>query len=63
MADHFYGTNLGGGTDASGISTGTSTTSKTVEVRIHDGDGISKTDVLIALEKIAEYITKNNVPA
>lgn len=64
MADHFYGVNIGAGFDPSGVSTGTSTTSKKVEVRIEDGvTGNNKTEVLKALEAIAARITKDNAPA
>lgn len=64
MADHFYGASIGTGADASGVSTGTSTTSKNVEVRVHDGvTGMNKFEVLKLIEVIAEYIEKNNAPA
>lgn len=64
MADHFYGINLGGGFDPSGVTVGTSTGSKNVEVRITDGvTGINKTEVLKALEAIEARIEKNDAPA
>lgn len=64
MADHFYGVNIGVGFDPAGVSTGTSTTSKKVELRIEDGvSGNNKVEVLKALEEIKAYITKANAPA
>lgn len=64
MADHFIGVNIGAGFDPAGVSTGTSTTSKKVELRINDGvSGNNKMEVLKALEEIKAYIIKNNAPA
>lgn len=64
MANHYYGVSIGAGADASGVSTGTSTTSKKIELRIEDGvTGMNKMEVLKALEALAEYISKNNAPA
>lgn len=64
MADHFYGVNIGGGADPSGISTGTSTTSKKVELRVNDGvSGNNKMEVLRAIEEIKAYIIEGNAPA
>jgi hypothetical protein len=64
MADHFYGINIGGGADPAGVSTGTSTTSKKVELRIEDGvTGNNKVQVLRAIEAIKARITKDNAPA
>ena len=64
MADHFYGVNIGAGADASGVSTGTSTTSKKVELRIEDGvSGNSKTEVLKAIDTIRRKIVEDNAPA
>jgi hypothetical protein len=46
------------------VSTGTSTTSKKVELRIEDGvSGNNKTEVLKAIEAIKEKIEKSNAPA
>lgn len=64
MANHYYGVDIGAGFDPAGVSTGTSTTSKKVEVVILDGvSGNNKTEVLKALEAIAARITKDNAPA
>lgn len=64
MADHFYGVNLGAGADAGNVSTGTSTTSKKVELRIEDGvTGNNKKEVLKALEVIKSKIIKSDAPA
>lgn len=64
MADHFYGINLGGGLDPSGVTFGTVTASKNVELRVTDGvTGINKTEVLKALEAIKARVEKNDAPA
>jgi hypothetical protein len=64
MADHFYGINIGGGADPSGVSTGTSTTSKKVELRVEDGvSGNNKMEVLKAIEAIRNKIIEGNAPA
>jgi hypothetical protein len=55
MADHFYGVNIG---QALGeVSTGTSTTSKKVELRVEDSvSGNSKVEVLLAIDKLRAHI-------
>jgi hypothetical protein len=64
MADHFYGVNMGAGVDPSGVSTGTSTTSKKVELRIEDGvSGNNKMEVLKAIEAIKNKIIEGDAPA
>jgi hypothetical protein len=64
MADHYYGVDIGATFGSGGVSTGTSTTSKNVEIRIRDGvTGMNKTEVLKAIEKLEAYITVNNAPA
>lgn len=62
MADHFYGVNLGDEMPAE-VSTGTSTTSKKIELRIEDGNSLSKTDVIKALDSLKAYIARDNAPA
>lgn len=64
MADTFYGINIGGGADPNGVSTGTSTTSKKVELRVEDGvSGNNKVEVLRAIEAIKAKILEGNAPA
>lgn len=64
MADHFYGVNMGAGADEAGVSTGTSTTSKKVELRVEDGvSGNNKTEVLKAIEAIKAKIISGDAPA
>lgn len=64
MADHFYGANMGAGIDPYNVSTGTSTTSKKVEVRIEDGvSGNNKLQVIKALKAILAKIIEDNAPA
>jgi hypothetical protein len=64
MADHFFGCNIGVGADPSGVSTGTSTTTKKVEVRVEDGvSGNNKVEVLKAIENIMNAIIEGSAPA
>jgi hypothetical protein len=57
MASHFYGANLGAGIDPNNVATGTSTTSKNVELQVVDGvTGNNKVQVLMALEAIKQKI-------
>jgi hypothetical protein len=64
MANHYFGLNIGAGADPSGVSTGTSTTSKNVELVIVDGvTGNNKMEVLKALEAIMNKIIEGNAPA
>lgn len=61
MADHFYGVNMGAGIDASNVSTGTSTTSKKVELRIEDGvTGNNKKQVILAVKAILAKLIKSD---
>lgn len=61
MADHFYGLNIGG--SIGDVATGAATTSKSIELRLHDGDGLTKTDVAKALEVLQGYLDTQNAPA
>lgn len=64
MADHFYGVNIGAALGGDGVSTGTSTTSKKVELRVEDGvSGNNKKEVLVAIEKIKAEIMTGDAPA
>lgn len=65
MADHFYGIDApGAGADPDGVSTGTSTTSKKVELRVEDAvSGNNKTEVLKAIDTIRAYIVESDAPA
>ena len=64
MADHFYGVNKGAGADPNGdvgfqaVAVGTSTTGKSIELRLHDGDALNKIEVLKALEALEDYILR-----
>lgn len=63
MADHFYGVNLGDEMPAE-VSVGTSTTSKTFELRITDAvTGTNKLAVLKALDTLKAYLVRDNAPA
>lgn len=64
MADHFYGVTVPGADKAVGnVTKATSTTSANVELRIHDGVTVSKTEALLACEAIMAYITTDGAPA
>lgn len=63
MADHFYGVNLGDEMPAE-VTVGTSTTSKTFELRITDGvTGTSKLAVIKALDTLKAYLVRDSAPA
>jgi hypothetical protein len=60
MASHYFGVDMGAGIDASNVSTGTSTTSKKVELVVEDGiSGNNKKMVLLAIEAIKAKILKS----
>lgn len=64
MADHFYGVDVSGADKAVGnVTKATATTGDTVEVRIHDGAGLSKTQVLLALQAVESFIVVDGAPA
>lgn len=64
MANHYYGADIGAGADPQGVATGTSTTSKKVEVVVLDGvSGNNKFEVVRALETIIRKILQGNAPA
>jgi hypothetical protein len=64
MANHYFGVSIGAGLDPSGVSTGTSTTSKNVELVVLDGvSGNNKVEVLKAIEEIKNAIIEGNAPA
>lgn len=62
MADHFYSTGMGamGPVD---VTEGTSTQSGVVELRIHDGAGLTKLEVLNCIEAIEQRIIRDSAPA
>lgn len=60
MTTKYYGTNRGGSV-ATDISTGASTTSKAIELAVVTStSGITKMDVLKALEAIEAAVTQDN---
>jgi hypothetical protein len=64
LANHYFGATVPGSTLASRVTTGTSTTSKNVEVVVLDGvTGNNKVEVLKALEAIMDFIATSNAPA
>ena len=62
MADHFYSVNKGDKFDPNTVTVGTSTSSESIELRIHDGDSIvnTKMNVIMALETLIAYFEKPN---
>ena len=69
MADHFYGVSIGVGADpdtaagGTGVTFGTSTASTAIELRVTDGAGVTKVDLLKALEVIEYYVAQAGAPA
>ena len=65
MADHYYGVDIGHGTDPAAVTTGTSSTATLdIELRILDGvTGMNKKEVIKALDTIKLHIIKASAPA
>jgi hypothetical protein len=63
MADHFYSVVKGDGLSPGNVTFGTSTSAEAIELRVVDGAGISKTDLMIALKAIQNYIVQASAPA
>ncbi len=62
MTDRFYGADLGD-TMQEEITEATTTTSKVVELRVeYDAAGLTKTDVLLAIESIKQRISQKTWP-
>lgn len=64
MANHYYGVTIPqSSATPSDISTGTSTTSKNVELVVLDGvTGRSKLELIKALEQFINYIATHDAP-
>lgn len=60
MAIQYYGLNRGENEDD--VTTGASTTSKKLEVTLDLTGGFERSEVLLALEKIANYILEHDFP-
>lgn len=58
MADRFYSVDRG--ENEFSVTEGSSTSGEDVEVRFDLSSGMSKSEVLLALEKIKNHITKGN---
>lgn len=65
MADHFYGVSDTGSNKAvtGNITVGTSTNSTKIELRVTDGQSISKARLLSAIEALQNYIVTHDAPA
>ncbi len=61
MADHFYGISKGAGVDPKGgvggvgVTADTATTSLAIELRLADGAGLTRYEVLNAIEQLKNY--------
>lgn len=57
MANHYFGVTVPGAGALGAVTTGTSTTSKNVELVVLDGvTGRNKVQLLLAIEQIKQYI-------
>lgn len=65
MADHYYSfsDSASQGAVVGAVSKGTSTASTKIELRVTDGAGITKLQLLSALEAIENYIVADGKPA
>jgi hypothetical protein len=65
MADHFYGVSDTGSNKAvtGNVTKAASTNSTKIELRVTDGQSISKARLLSALDSLKNYITTDNAPA
>lgn len=62
MADHFYAVDIGRQLDGSTITTGTSSSAaQAVELRTHDGAGLTQLDLLMAIDRLKAYF-QTHVP-
>jgi hypothetical protein len=59
MADHFYSVNKGTGFDPSIVTVGVATSGQSIELRLHDGDGLTRMDVLRAIETLESRFQEN----
>lgn len=59
MADHFYGVAIGAGLDPAAVQTGTSTTSAVIELRLADGAGLTRIEVVKALTTLANHFKES----
>ena len=57
MASRYFGIEMGKTFDD--VTQGSSTTSKTVEIVVDLADGATREQVLLAIEQLEMYITKN----
>ena len=62
MTDRFYGVDLGGDMKTD-VTEAASTTSKVIELRVaYDTAGLTKVDVLKAIEALEQYVTTDTWP-
>lgn len=60
MADQFWGVSRGNGISPSGVTADTSTTSKEIELRVTSGTGITKAELVLALDAIKARVLKDS---
>jgi hypothetical protein len=64
MADHFYSVLATDGRQVRNVTVGTSSsTTKPIELRILDGQGVSKLQIIMALQSFEAYFASIDVPA
>lgn len=63
MADTFYSVIKGEGLEPANVTVGAATSGEAMELRVLDGAGITKMDLMVALEAFKARIVKNNAPA
>jgi hypothetical protein len=64
MADHFYSVIATDGRLDRTVTVGTSTSATApIEIRVLDGQGVKKRDIVLSLLSFIAYFEKNNVPA
>jgi hypothetical protein len=62
LSDTFYSVSIGAGLDPAAVAVAASTGSTVVELRTTDGAGLTKTQLLLALEAIAGKIAEGSAP-
>ena len=63
MEDHFYSVVKGDGLSSGNVTAGTSTSGEAIELRLRDGQGLTQTDVILAIEALEGYIATHAVTA
>ena len=59
MADHYFSVQKGMGLDPNRVTTGTSTSGQSIELRVHDGDGHNTMSVNMALDCLQAFFSRS----